>query len=85
MTRHALDVLSGFAKTQQRIIIARAVEMMARSTVMQRRRRGLPLACPFTFCHWEASRRRLSRITKTELRDHLLASHSTALLITEDR
>jgi len=84
MTRHALDVLSRFAATQRRRIIARAVEMMARSVDMQRRRRGLPLTCPFTYCHWEASRPRISAITKRELRDHVLASHATAMLLTEE-
>jgi len=83
MTRHALDVLSAFAPSQRRIIIARAVEMMAQSVAAQRRRRGLPLCCPFTYCHWEADRPRISPLTKALLRDHLLASHATALLITE--
>lgn len=84
LSRHASDALVRLNPPQRAHVIARAVSRLADSIAAQRRRRGLPLSCPFTCCHWEADRPRISPSQRALLRDHLIASHATALLLMED-
>lgn len=84
LSRNAADALTRLTAPQRAHIVAHAVSRMAQSLAAQRRRRGFPLACPFTSCHWEADRARLSPSQRALLRDHLIASHATALLLEED-
>jgi hypothetical protein len=83
LSRDACDALARFSTRQRATIVARTVARMHRAYDAQKRRRGLPVACPFTCCHWEASRVRLSSRVKLELRDHVIAAHATALLLEE--
>lgn len=79
LSHDASEALTRFTTRTRALIVARTVARMYRAYEAQKRRRGLPLCCPFTCCHWEASRVRLSPRVKLALRDHLIAAHATAL------
>lgn len=81
LSRHASDALTRLSPRGRIIVTTRTVDFIFLAIDRQRKRRGLPLACPYASCHWEAEAARLSPRQKALLRDHLIASHATAMLL----